>query len=114
MSFVLEKEMIKYTTPAVTLIVENTDITSNDIYVSLEQGTTELTKTGDALAIEVTEEGTQIGFVLTQEESALFDPNRNVSIQVNWISSNGVRAATDIRTIPVMKNLLDEVIEYGD
>lgn len=38
-----EKEMIKYTTPVLGLLVENRDLTGNDIYVSLEQGQAEAT-----------------------------------------------------------------------
>lgn len=109
--------MINYTTPAITLIVEGVDISDNDVYVSLKQGCQEMTKKGTDLDISPQTVGqvtnTQISFTLTQEESASFDYNRNVMVQVNWISSAGVRDATEIKTISVMKNLLDEVIEYG-
>ena len=109
--------MINYTTPTISLTVEGVDLSGMDTYVSLEQGAKELTKTGDALVIEpvVGEEttDTSIAFVLSQTESALFDFGKSVSIQVNWISSSGVRDATEIKTFPVMRNLLDEVIEYG-
>lgn len=111
--------MINYTTPTVHLIVEGVDITDKDVYVTLEQGCKELTKSGSDLIIEAEttdqeQTDTNITFVLSQEESARFDYNKNVSIQVNWIASNGVRAATEIKGIKVMKNLLGEVISYGD
>lgn len=110
--------MINFTTPTITLTVEGVDISSQDVYVTLEQGKQELTKTGADLTISTqTEEGvtdTIIVFMLSQEESALFRVNAPVSIQVNWISASGIRAATEIRTIPVMRNLLDEVVEYGN
>ncbi len=110
--------MINYTTPTISLTVEGVDISSNDVYVSLVQGINELTKTGSDLNISVSTVGqitnTDITLVLTQEESASFDYNRNVSVQVNWINSSGVRAATEIKAIDVMRNLLDEVIEYGN
>ena len=110
--------MINYTTPTISLVVEGVDISGNDVYVSLEQGKLELTKSGASLNIttetvqQVT--NTNITLTLTQEESASFDYNKNVSVQVNWITSGGVRSATEIKTISVMKNLLDEVIEYGN
>lgn len=106
--------MINYTTPTISLVVEGVDITDKDIYVSLEQGLTELTKTGSDLIVEAEEADTKISLTLTQTESALFDYNKNVSVQVNWIDSDGVRAATEIKTIGVMRNLLDEVISYGN
>ena len=110
--------MINYTTPTISLVVEGADLSGNDVYVSLEQGTHELTKSGTSLNIttetvqHVT--NTNITLTLTQEESASFDYNKNVSVQVNWITSGGVRSATEIKTIGVMRNLLDEVIEYGN
>ena len=110
--------MINYTTPTLSLTVEGVDLTGMDIYVSLEQGQKELTKTGEDLIIEpIVGEATtdtKITFTLTQEESAFYDFGKSVSVQVNWISSSNVRDATEIKTIPVMRNLLDEVIEYGD
>lgn len=106
--------MINYTTPTIQLIVEGVDITGKDAYVTLEQGCKELTKSGSDLTVSAEDADTNITFVLTQEESAIFDPNKNVFIQVNWIASNGVRAATEIKAIGVMKNLLGEVINYGD
>ena len=110
--------MINYTTPTIHLIVEGVDISSDEIYVTLEQGQTELTKTGTDLTVTAVTVGqntdTDIVLVLSQEESASFNPCKNVMVQVNWISSAGVRDATEIKTINVMKNLLDEVIEYGN
>lgn len=110
--------MINYTTPTIQLTVEGVDITSDDIYVTLEQGSTELTKKGNDLTTQTVTHGqvtdTEITFMLTQTESASFDFSRSVSLQVNWITSGGVRSATDIKTIPVMRNLLDEVLEYGN
>ena len=110
--------MINYTTPTIQLTIEGKDISSHDIYATLEQGAVELTKTGNDLSVQTDTHGqitdTIITFVLTQLESASFDFTRSVSVQVNWISSSGVREATNIQTIPVMRNLLAEVIEYGN
>ena len=116
--FYWRKAMIKYTTPTITLVVEGVDLTGKNIYATLEQGCRELTKKGSEMTVTTETVGertdTVLTMVLSQEESASFDFNRNVYIQVNWIASNGVRAATEIKAILVMKNLLDEVISYGD
>ena len=110
--------MINYTTPTITLTVEGVDISANDIYVSLEQGKIELTKSGSDLIVTTDTHGqvtdTVITFTLTQEESATFNFGKSVSVQVNYISAQGVRDATEIKTIGVMRNLLDEVIAYGN
>lgn len=106
--------MINYTTPTISLVVEGTDISTHDVYVTLEQGKKKLTKSGADLHITTETHGqttdTNITMTLTQEESASFDYNRNVAIQVNYITSQGVRDATEMKNIGVMRNLLDEVI----
>ena len=111
--------MIKYTTPTISLTVESIDLSSGyDVYVSLEQGKLELTKTGTALIIttdthdQVTD--TIITFTLSQAESASFNFGKSVEVQVNWIDSAGVRDATEIKKVDVMRNLLDKVIQYGN
>lgn len=105
--------MINYTTPTISLLVEGVDLTDQNVYVTLEQGTNELTKSGNDLSVQTQTHGqttdTSITFTLTQTESASFNYNANVSVQVNWIL-NGVRSATEIKGIPVMRNLLDEVL----
>ena len=109
--------MIRYTTPILPLEVEGIDLTQNeDVYVTLEQGSVELTKSGSDLTIEYdpqTEIST-ITFMLTQEETSAFNINKSVAIQVNFINASGVRDATNIATVPVLRNLLDKVINYGD
>lgn len=110
--------MINYTTPTISLTVEGVDLSGMDVYVSLEQGQKELTKTGGSLIIEpiigTGTTDTSIVFALTQEESASFDFGKSVSVQVNFINASGVRDATEIKAVPVMRNLLDEVIAYGN
>jgi len=110
--------MINYTTPTITLTVEGVDLSSTDVYVTLEQGSHELNKSGAALTVttethdQITD--TNITFTLSQLESASFRFNMAVSVQVNWIDAAGTRLATEIKTVPVMRNLLDRVINYGD
>lgn len=110
--------MINYTTPTISLTVEAVDLTGQDVYVTLQQGSHEMTKKGADLTVTTEthdqQTDTNITFVLSQAESASFKFNQAVSVQVNWINSSGVRAATEIKAIGVMRNLLDEVIAYGD
>lgn len=110
--------MIRYTTPSISLTIEDIDLTDKEVYVTLQQGNLKMTKSGADLAINVTPVGesyeSNISFTLTQEESAMFDYSRSCIIQANWIDASGVREATDIQNVSVMRNLLDEVIEYGN
>ena len=109
--------MIRYTTPILPLEVEGIDLTSNeDVYVTLEQGSIELTKKGTDLTVQYNSQTdiSTISFTLSQEESAAFNINKSVAIQVNFINASGVRDATNIATVPVLRNLLDKVINHGD
>ena len=105
--------MINFTTPTIDLTVEGLDLSSYDVYVTLEQVGKKLTKSGNDLNIETETVGqktnTNISFDLTQTESAMFNYKLGVDVQVNYIKG-GVRKATDIEHIAVMKNLLNEVI----
>ena len=106
--------MINFTTPTLYARVKNIDFTSGyDVYVSLEQGGYQLDKSTSDLTLELDGEDTLISFVLSQKESASFDFNAKVFMQINIIDGNGYRAATGIKTIPVMRNLLDKEISYG-
>ena len=109
--------MINYTTPSLTLVVDNIDISAYDIYATLEQGLYKLTKTGDELTVNTETVGektnTVITMTLTQEESAKFFYDKPVNAQVNWLV-DGSRFATDIKQIPVMRNLLNRVIEVEE
>lgn len=106
--------MINYTTPTISLTVEGADLTAFDVYVSIEQGKSELTLSGDALTVTADQEETKthISFTLTQEQSAMFSYGHSAYVQVNWINESGVRGATEIKAVRILRNLLDEVISY--
>lgn len=110
--------MIKYTTPLLPLEVEGIDLTSDyDVYVTITQkGRPEVTKTGSDLTMtyDAPNTTTFIDFTMTQTETANFEEDREAEIQVNFVDENGVRDATDIATIPVLRNLLERTIEHGN
>lgn len=106
--------MIRYTTPTITLTVEGVDLTSADVYVSMEQGSLKFVKSGDAITKTYNDPDTTITVTLTQEESAKFVEKQAVSVQINWIEADGKRSATQVKGISVARNLLDEVLTYGD
>lgn len=99
----------RYTTPPIALLVKGQDITSATVYVTLRQGATELTLSGNSLTVAASGSDTSVTFALTQAQAGQFNPSTLAEIQVNWLKS-GVRYATEIVKTKVFDNLLDEVI----
>lgn len=107
--------MINYTTPTLYSTVKGIDLTVGyDVYVSLEQDRVQLDKSGEDLTLELVGEDTLISLKLSQTESAGFNFGKRVLVQINAIDESGNRLATGIKEVPVMRNLLDEEISYGD
>jgi hypothetical protein len=107
--------MRRYTTPTLKLIVP-LDITGADIRVSIKQSSHKILKIGSAVtAVYDSRKGvTELAVSFTQEETGMFSAGGQAQVQVNWIKPNGDRGATDIETINVTENLLNEVISYGN
>lgn len=107
--------MRRFTTPALPMTVP-VDLTGADIYVTIKQGQRKLQKTGaDVVSVYDSEsEKTTLTVTLTQEETGAFLAEKQATVQVNWIFSDGTRSATNIKKIDVTENLLNEVIEYDD
>lgn len=110
--------MRRYTTPTETLVVEGIDLTGYDVRVTFRQGGRQLTVTDPTIEV-LTGQGeqhdrtdTKLTFTLTQAQTGAFQ-HGVCEVQVNWISSDGARDATEIKQVPVPANLLAEVIEYG-
>ena len=103
------KSMVRYTTPTFTLTLPDTvDLTlASNVYVTFAKTNigVVVTKTGDALEISAH----QVDVYLNQEETGSFSTGA-VKIQINWTYANGERACTDIATVDITPNLLDEVV----
>lgn len=107
--------MKRFTTPTLKLGVP-LDITGSDIYVSIRQGANKLQKSGTAIVAvyDSADDVTELSVTLAQDETAIFSVGSRVRLQVNWITPDGTRDATDIWSFEVTENLLNEVIEYGN
>lgn len=106
--------MIRYTTPTFLLEVDR-DLTDVNVYVSLEQGTTfkeDIKVTPDIMT--VSEGKTTIKITPSQETTGKLKIGSQLRIQINVINSLGVREASEIRSIGVSENLLEEIIEYDE
>lgn len=108
--------MIRGTTPTFTFTIKDdtVDLTeATNVYVTLRQGSKEITKTGDDLEIDAR----TVNVFLKQEESLGLIETVNAEVQINWTyidPTDGAtvrRAATKVKTIQITKQLLKRVIE---
>lgn len=79
---------------------------AHNVYVTFEQRSMSLTKSGEDLEIEPK----QITVYLSQEETLQFSTGL-VEIQANWTMANEKRACSEVVKIELSKQLLRRVIE---
>ena len=84
---------------------------ATNVYVTLAQGSTLLTFTGEQ--IDIGSSGYELSVGFTQEQSLQFRKG-NAELQVNWLVSDGgsgyFRSATNVVAIQWSKQLLREVL----
>lgn len=80
--------------------------TANNVYVTFEQNTRKLTKSGEALVVHEK----QIDVYLDQKDTLGFRVG-GVEVQANWTMANGRRASSEICVVEFSKQLLERVIE---
>ena len=111
--------MIRGTTPTLTFTIrpkrqtDTIDLTeAAHVYLTILQGRTEIEKTETDM--EITANTVEVW--LTQEESLKLADGSNCDVQINWtyLAADGEtvrRAATEVKTINIGKQLLKRVIE---
>ena len=104
--------MRRGTTPTITITVIGEDFAGATMYVTLEQGEFEITKTGADVVVTATQTGSTVAIFLTQEETLSFAKG-NAKIQIRWINSSGIAQASPIKNIAIDPILLEGVIEYA-
>ena len=105
--------MVRYTTPTFQLTLpETVDLTeASNVYVTFSKasGTVIYTKSGEDIEVSAH----QVDVYLTQSETAVF-PTGAVRLQLNWTYQEGgeaKRACSEIASVNVTPNLLNEVVE---
>ena len=68
----------------------------------------------DTYSLTTDAHGSTVEVHLTQAQTGMFWYGEEVAVQVNWLTPEGARDATTIKTINVGGNLLDRVMEYGN
>lgn len=108
--------MIRGTTPTFTFTIKNDTVDlaeAQNVYVTIRQGSKEITKTGDDIEVETR----TVNVFLGQEESLGLSEGANAEVQINWTYLDQIdattirRAATKVKTIQITKQLLKRVIE---
>lgn len=101
------------TTPQVLLTVLGEDLTGKSVYVTIRQGATLITATGDRLTCEYDagKDRTRVMFRLTQEETLSLSPG-SAEVHIRYIDASGDARATDKARMEVKESLLREVIMY--
>lgn len=110
------------TTPSLDIVLEEEVIQNCTVYVTVDQGSRQLTKTNynkDPSVIIVPvydEKGTQIAsnitVMLSQSETLRLRPGHG-KIQVRWIDEAGIADSSEISRIEIPKSLQKGVIVYG-
>lgn len=103
--------IIKYTSPSIPFTLD-IDLTDAQILATFKQEEN-VVVTKRASNVSIQNGKTSFSIKLEQAETAKFDESKQVEIQVNWIYINDNRGASEPKLFPVLKNLLDEVIDYG-
>lgn len=103
--------MRQYTDAPLTIHVDGASISgAQEVHVTFKQGGVCFDLTGDDLEILL---GTDISLVLPQAKTALLRDDAPVFVQLNFISADGLRKASDEASIPVGTNLLRRIL-HGD
>lgn len=101
--------MRRGTTPTLTCTIDGADLTDSHVYMTIQQGGTEITIENPE--IETTETGCKITVTLTQEQTLKLKAGV-IDIQFRWITSDGTALATDVQQVEVYKILKQGAISY--
>lgn len=106
--------MRRGTTPDYELKVSGYDLSGQTLFVTLSQYAKKVTLSGDRLNVtyDPAANTTSVIFSLTQQETLTFKSG-NAEVQIRFIDADGVAQATEIKLLPVLPILFEEVITYG-
>ena len=103
--------MYQGTTPALTLNVEDADLTDKTVFVTIRCGNYSLTKTGEDVAVSYADGNSTVVIRLTQRET-LSMREVYATVQIRFVDENGNADATNKATFNVNSVLYNAVIEY--
>ena len=114
--------MRRGSTPIVSITVPNEDFTNCNVFVTLDQDGTQITKesraTNDIQIVKNLDDAgnlvsSTVAVYLTQEDTMKFEVGQ-ARVQIRWIDLLGHAYVTDIASVKLNETLLEGVIEYGN
>lgn len=109
------------TTPVLTVMVDNEDISSAAVYVTIDMKDRQLTKStktgnGDVVLEPIYDGevlvGTQVTVQYSQADTLFFLPGY-ASLEVGWVDSEGTADKSDLARLKIPKALYRGVMAYG-
>ena len=102
--------MVRGTTPEYVLSISGADLTSSDVYVTIAQGSCNITLNGDRLNVSYNDSSSTstVTFKLTQKETLKFKTGK-AQVQARFANDGNVDA-TNIGEIMVYPVLNEDVI----
>ena len=110
------------TTPLLTVVVDGEAIQDTTIYLTIDMGDKQLTKSNymgnDALIAEAVydsggqQTGTQVSVQFSQADTLCLRPG-NARIEVGWVLEDGTADKSDIGRIDISETLYRGVMLYG-
>lgn len=103
--------MIRGTTPTYIIKISGDNLKDATPYVTISQGQTEITKSGEGLITDRDDTSCVLTVALTQEETLKLAKGR-ADLQVRWVNTEGTAGATDVKCVKVKPVLLEGVISH--
>lgn len=103
--------------PVLEITAIGTDITNATVYVTLDQGDVQITKSNykqndPSVTMRADGNDTDITVILSQEETLWLRPG-SARVQLRWIFDDGTADASDMGRIEIGEALLKGVIRHG-
>ncbi len=99
--------MRRGSTPTFSFILPaNTSVFSNIEILFVQNGTVILTVDQTDLTLD----GNEVSFVMTEEQSMAFSPASNGEIQIRLVAQDGTVLISEIRTFPIRKKYSEDLL----
>lgn len=103
--------MVRGSTPIYTATVPDFDLTDKTVFVTIDNGDTQITLSGERLTVTADEQASTIAFSLTQRETLSLMAGQ-AEIQARFIDEVGMAYVTCKKPIPINDVLYRRVIKH--
>lgn len=103
--------MVRGSTPIYTATVPDFDLIDKTVFVTIDNGDTQITLSGERLTVTADEQASTIAFSLTQKETLSLMAGQ-AEIQARFIDEVGMAYVTCKKPIPINDVLYRRVIKH--